>query len=266
MKIGFIGVGNMGGALLRGIIEGGVLSPPDILCCDYDASKSAAFAAEFGVTAVPDAASLAASSDMLVLAVKPDAAPSVLGSLTAVLTAQKTVLSIVLGLSIGKMSELTGGKCKIIRVMPNTPALVGAGMLCVSFGDGFSDGEKAFAASLLKSCGEVELMDEKYLARVTGLTGSSPAYVFIMLEAMADAAVRNGLPRAMAYRLAAQAVFGSAKMALAHGAHPGGLKDNVCSPAGSTIEAVRVLEERGFRGALIEAIIACDAKAAESSE
>ncbi|MDR3210027.1 MAG: pyrroline-5-carboxylate reductase [Oscillospiraceae bacterium] len=266
MKIGFIGVGNMGGALLRGILAGGTLAPSEVFCCDYDAPKAQVFASEFGITALPDAKTLAGAADLIVLAVKPDVAPSVLRSFADVLTAEKLVLSVVLGLSIADMTGHTGGKCRVIRVMPNTPALVGAGMLCVSFGDGISEAEKALAASLLTSCGEVEVMDEKYLARVTGLTGSSPAYVFMMLEAMADAAVRNGLPRAMSYRLAAQAVFGSAKMALEQGGHPGALKDNVCSPAGSTIEAVRVLEARGFRSALIEAIIACDAKAAESSK
>ncbi|MDR1064900.1 MAG: pyrroline-5-carboxylate reductase [Oscillospiraceae bacterium] len=266
MTTGFIGVGNMGGALLRGMLTSGALPGKSAWCCDTSPAKASAFKSEFGVSVAGNPAELARDCDLIILAVKPDAAAAVLASIADALDEKKIVLSIVLGLSVVKITELTGGKCRVVRVMPNTPALVRAGMLCVSFGDGLSDGEKDAVTALLASCGEVEVLEEKLLSRITGLTASSPAYVFIMLEAMADAAVRNGVPRATAIRLAAQTVLGSAKMALETGEHPGRLKDNVCSPSGSTIEAVRVLEDRGFRSALIEAVIACDAKAAEYSE
>jgi pyrroline-5-carboxylate reductase len=261
-KIGFIGVGNMGSALMRGMLAGGAVTADGVLAYDADAQKLARTADELGVTAVDGARSLARLAGVIVLAVKPDTAPAVLEDLRDELTRSKTVLSVVLGLDIQTMSALTGGRCRLIRCMPNTPALVGEGMICLAFGDGFEREETERTAGLLAPCGRVEIMDERYLERVTALTGSSPAYVFIMLEAMADAAVRNGLPRALSYRLAAQAVLGSAKMALETGGHPAELKDNVCSPAGSTIEAVRVLERCGFRSALIEAMIACDARAA----
>jgi pyrroline-5-carboxylate reductase len=248
----------MGSALLRGMLAEGTLLPGDALTFDADADKNARLARELGVTAAPSAEALVHGAELVVLAVKPDKAPGVLESLRPALTDAKTLLSVVLGLDISSMDGMTGGRCRVIRCMPNTPALVGAGMICLAFGRGFERDERESVTELLSSCGAVEVMDERYLERVTALTGSSPAYVFIMLEAMADAAVRNGLPRDMAYRLAAQAVSGSAKMALETGAHPAALKDGVCSPGGSTIEAVRVLENRGFRSALIEAMIACD--------
>ncbi|MDR1299382.1 MAG: pyrroline-5-carboxylate reductase [Oscillospiraceae bacterium] len=259
-KIGFIGVGNMGSAMLRGMIERGALAAGDVATYDADARKCAALAEELGVGIAADAKALAGVCDLVVLAVKPDIAPAVLEELRPALTGAKNVLSVVLGLDINTIVGLTGGHCRVIRCMPNMPALIGAGMMCVSFGSGFNQSEKGRICALLSACGAVEVMEEKYLRRVTALTGSSPAYVFIMLEAMSDAAVRNGLPRALALKLAAQAVLGSAKMALESGRHPASLKDDVCSPAGSTIEAVRVLEERGFRSALIEAMIACDDK------
>jgi len=147
--------------------------------------------------------------------------------------------------------------------MPNTPALVNEGMICVSMGSGFTDEERIYAGELFGAVGKVEFLAEKDLEKVTALTGSSPAYIFMMIEAMADAAVLTGLPRATAYRLAAQAVLGSARMVLETGRHPAELKDMVCSPAGSTIEAVRMLEANGFRSAVIEAMRACDRRAFE---
>jgi pyrroline-5-carboxylate reductase len=256
----------MGGAMLRGMLASGALAGESARLCDADPAKAETFKREYGVSDVGSAAELARVCDLILLAVKPDAAPGVLQTIAGELNERKIVLSVVLGLTIAKITEMTGGVCRVVRVMPNTPALVGAGAMCVSFGDGIADGEKDTIISLLAACGEVEVMEERLLSRVTGLTGSSPAYVFIMLEAMADAAVRNGIPRATARRLAAQAVLGSAKLALEADKHTGALKDDVCSPAGSTIEAVRTLERRGFRSALIEAIIACDAKAAELAE
>ncbi|MDR0446387.1 MAG: pyrroline-5-carboxylate reductase [Oscillospiraceae bacterium] len=265
MITGFIGVGNMGGALLRGMLQSGALTAENACCCDGDSAKTNALASEHGVSIAESAPELARRCDLIVLAVKPDAAPSVLQSISGALGKDKILLSIVLGLSIKKITMLTGGACRVVRVMPNTPALVGAGAMCTAFGEGLTEAEKDKITALLSACGEAAVMDERLLARITGLTASSPAYVFIMIDAMADAAVRNGIPRATARRLAAQAVLGSAKMALESDEHPAQLKDNVCSPSGSTIEAVRALERHGFRSAIIEAIIACDARAEEIS-
>lgn len=248
---------------MRGMLVSGAVSGESAWCADKSAGRADALKAEFGVSVAESGAELARACDLIVLAVKPDAASEVLRSIAGELGRGKIVLSIVLGLTIGRIAELTGGKCRVVRVMPNLPALVSAGALCAAFGEGFSDAEKSEIVSLLSSCGEVELMEEELLARVTGLTGSSPAYVFMLLDAMADAAVRNGIPRAAARRLAARAVLGSAKMALETGTHPGELKDDVCSPSGSTIEAVRALERHGFRSAIMEAVIACDKRAAE---
>jgi pyrroline-5-carboxylate reductase len=253
----------MGSALMRGMLAKGSLSPKDVVVYDTDAAKTERMADELGIAAADSARTLTRQSDIIALAVKPDIAAGVLRDIHGELTDDKTLLSVVLGLGIDEMSRLTGGQCKLIRCMPNTPALVGEGMICIAFGEGFNSGEKDLVANLFASCGLVEIMEERYIERVTALTGSSPAYVFVMLEAMADAAVRGGLPRNTARRLAAQAVLGSAKMALVSDEHTASLKDNVCSPGGSTIEAVRVLESGGFRSSLIEAMIACDKKAAQ---
>ena len=146
---------------------------------------------------------------------------------------------------------------KIVRTMPNTPALVGEGMTAACVNPYVTEEEKDYAQKILESFGKVEIVPEHLIDAVVAVSGSSPAYVFMFIEAMADAAVAEGMPRAQAYQFAAQAVYGSAKMVMETGKHPGELKDMVCSPAGTTIEAVRVLEERGFRSAVIEAMKAC---------
>ena len=154
-------------------------------------------------------------------------------------------------------------KVKLVRCMPNTPALVGEGMTGVCCNEEVSDAEMQDVLKILESCGKAEMLPERLIDVVVSVSGSSPAYVFMFIEAMADAAVADGMPRAQAYRFAAQAVLGSAKMVLETGKHPGELKDMVCSPGGTTIEAVRVLEEKGMRSAVIEAMKACVKKGRE---
>jgi len=261
--IGLIGSGNIGSALALGMLNKKVALAEDIIVYDADAKKLESFAAGTGVRTAGDNIDLANRAQIIILAVKPDTAPGVLRQIASCLSEDKLLISVVLGLSIGRMSELTGGRARYIRCMPNVPALVNEGMTCVSMGDGTTDEDRGIAAALFGSIGLAEFLDEKDLEKVTALTGSSPAYIFVLIEAMADAAVLSGLPRALAYRLAAQAVLGSAKMVLETGKHPGELKDMVCSPAGSTIEAISVLEQQGFRGAVIEAMRACDARARE---
>jgi len=259
--IGLIGSGNIGSALTQGMLNKRIAKAGDIIVYDADEKKLESFAAATGVLTACDNIDLTNSAQIIILAVKPDIAPVVLRQIAAALSDEKLLISVVLGLSIGRMSELTGGRARYIRCMPNVPALVNEGMTCVSMGGGTTNEDHETAAALFGSIGLTEFLDEKDLEKVTALTGSSPAYIFVLIEAMADAAVLSGLPRALAYRLAAQAVLGSAKMILETGKHPGELKDMVCSPAGSTIEAIRVLEQNAFRGAVIEAMRACDARA-----
>ena len=264
-KIGFIGTGNMGSALIKGMLKNKVAEADDIIAYDSDVQKLAALAAETGVCMATDNPDVVTRSDIAVLAVKPNVAPGVLESISSVLNADKILISIVLGLTLGRMSALGGGLARYVRCMPNTPALVNEGMTCVASGAGLTEADLRLVGELFGAVGKVEFLTEYELSKVTALTGSSPAYVFLFIEAMADAAVCNGLPRALAYRLASQAVLGSARMALETGMHPGELKDMVCSPAGSTIEAIRVLEAKGFRSAVIEAMRACDLRSDEIS-
>ncbi|MDR1439722.1 MAG: pyrroline-5-carboxylate reductase [Clostridiales bacterium] len=262
-KIGVIGVGNMGAALIKGMLQKKAADAGDVSVFDACGGKAERFAADCGVCAAPDAGQLAERSDLVIVAVKPHDAPPLLAQIKGRLSAGKTVFSVVMGLSIEAMCRLTDGRARYIRCMPNTPALVNEGMICMSFGDGFSDAERRHVASLFSSVGLVEELPEAMLGKITSLTGSSPAYVFAFIEAMADAAVHSGVPRETAYRLAAQSVQGSARMVLQTKKHPGELKDNVCSPGGSTIEAMRVLEKTGFRSSVIEAMLACNEKADE---
>ena len=261
--IGIIGAGNMGGALARGMLKKGAVAAENLIVYDADRAKLESFTKETGASTAAGNVDLVEKADIVILAVKPDIAPGVLAEVSSAFTCGKLLLSIVLGLSLEKMSALSGGRARCARCMPNTPALVNEGMTCVAMGEGAEPGDKETVAALLGSVGMIEFMKEKDLEKVTALTGSSPAYVFMFIEAMADAAVLSGLPRDLSYKLASQAVLGSAKMALESGRRPAELKDMVCSPAGSTIEAVRVLEAKGFRSAVIEAMRACDLRARE---
>jgi len=261
--IGFIGTGNMGGAIIKGMLNKNAVSAGSIVVYDSDVKKLELFASENGVRAAKDNQELAVLSDAVILAVKPDTAEGVLGGIKGQLTGSKLLISIVLGLSLERMAAASGGLARYVRCMPNVPALVNAGMACVAMGSGATEADREVVDRVFSAVGLIEFMAEKDLEKVTPLTGSSPAYVFVMIEAMADAAVMAGLPRALSYRLASQAVLGSAKMALETGRHPGELKDMVCSPAGSTIEAIRVLEEKGFRSSVIEAMQACGRRAGE---
>ena len=173
---------------------------------------------------------------------------------------RKIIVSIAPGKTLDWLFGQFGKKVKLVRCMPNTPALVGEGMTGVCSNEAVTEGELEMVLRILESCGRAEVLPERLMDAVVSVSGSSPAYVFLFIEAMADAAVADGMPRAQAYRFAAQAVLGSAKLVLETGKHPGELKDMVCSPGGTTIEAVRVLEEKGMRSAVMEAMKACTAK------
>lgn len=258
MKLGFIGLGNMATAMIGGILNKGLVSSQDIIGSDKLAAGCEKAAKQFGIEAVTDNKKVAAEADVLVFAVKPIFLPEVMKEIQDVLRPETLIISIVAGKSIAFMEEGLGGKArKIVRCMPNTPALVGEGCTGACANANVTEAELKQALDLLGSFGIAQQVPEYLMDAVVGVSGSAPAYVFLFIEAMADAAVAAGMPRAQAYTFAAQTVLGSAKMVLETGKHPGELKDMVCSPGGTTIDAVKVLEREGFRSAVMEAMEAC---------
>ncbi len=261
MKIGFIGCGNMGGAMMRGILEAGKCEPQDMMASALRDSTLERRRAELGVRTTKENREAAAFADMLFLAVKPQYYQEVIEEIRDSVRPGVLIVSIAPGKTLAWLQELFGEGTKIVRAMPNTPAMVGEGMTGLCPNSNVTEEELRTLREICAGFGRTEVVPEHLMDVVTSVSGSSPAYVFLFLEAMADAAVADGMPRAQAYRFAAQAVLGSAKMLLETGKHPGELKDMVCSPGGTTIEAVRVLEEKGLRSAVIEAMKACTKKA-----
>lgn len=256
-KIGFIGCGNMGKAILGGMIASGQVLPGQIWVYTPSPDKVAALHDQYGINAAQSAQEVAQIADIVFGAVKPGIMIKVLSEITSSLNKDSLVVSIAAGVTLDQLARALGHDRKIIRAMPNTPSLVNAGMTSVTPNALVTPEDTADVLNIFRCFGEAEVIAEAMIRPVVGVSGSAPAYVFMFIEAMADAAVQGGMPRAQAYKFAAQAVMGSAKMVLETGKHPGELKDMVCSPGGTTIEAVRVLEERGFRSSVIEAMIKC---------
>ncbi len=257
MKLGIIGAGNMASAIIGGIIKKGIIPANEIICSTPVEAERTKAENSFGINVTESNKEVVKSAEVLLLAVKPQVVPVVVEEIKDVVSDEQLIISIVAGKTIAWYNEAFGKNLKIVRTMPNTPALVGEGMTGVSPSEGITDEELNTALTILSSFGNAEIVPEKLMDAVVAVSGSSPAYVFMMIEAMADGAVKLGMPRDKAYKFAAQAVLGSAKMVLETGKHPGELKDMVCSPAGTTIEAVQVLEESGFRASLIDAMEAC---------
>lgn len=255
-KIGFIGMGNMGYAILKGLLQ--VYGKEEITFTDTDKNRMEQVTEETGVKHMGSNAECANVSRYVVLAVKPQYYDAVLKNIVNVLTDKHIVISIAPGITISQLKEKLGIEKRIVRAMPNTPALVGEGMTGVCYESQlYTQEEKDTIKELFESFGKMKLVEERLMSAVVCVSGSSPAYVYMFMEALADSAVKYGLSRADAYEMAAQTLFGSAKMALETGMHPGILKDNVCSPGGTTIAAVAALEECGFRSAVIKAADAC---------
>lgn len=261
--IGFIGCGNMAQAMLRGILEKHLYTAGEVIVSRRNKTALAKLQEELQIHGTTDNREVARKADILVLAVKPFQFETVIGEIRDDVRPESLILSIAAGQTIENIERLFGKNIKLVRSMPNTPALVLEGASGVCFNKNVTDSEKQTAMKLFSSFGIAHEVPESLIDTVIGVSGSSPAYVFMFIEAMADAAVADGMPRAQAYELAAQSVLGSAKMVLETGKHPGELKDMVCSPGGTTIEAVRVLEKEGFRSAVIEAMKACVKKAKE---
>lgn len=256
MKIGFIGTGNMAGAIMSGLINKGIFRPDEIIGSDISVQGRQNAKDNYGICVTADNRE-AASAEVLVLSVKPQFYTDTIAEIRDSMTEKQLVITIAPGKTLKWLGEQFGKEMKIIRTMPNTPAMVGEGMTAACPNEFVTDEELGYALKILGAFGKVEIVPERIMDAVVAVSGSSPAYVFMLIEAMADAAVMEGMPRTQAYKFAAQAVYGSAKMVLETGKHPGELKDMVCSPAGTTIGAVRILEEKGFRSAVIEAMKAC---------
>lgn len=262
MKIGFVGGGNMASALMGGLISSGK-TPGDIILFDTDSEKCSKWQ-ENGVCIADNAAGVEEISDIIVLAVKPNIIGNVLREFKGY--KEKIYVSIAAGISLSYIEDILGAGMKIVRTMPNTPAQVRCGMTVITPNKNLSDKETEDVISVLFAVGDTEIMPEKFMSIATALHGSSPAYVYMMIDAMADAGVKMGLTKAQALRLAAKAVEGSAKMVLESDLHPEQLKDNVCSPGGTTIAAVCDLEENGFRAVVQSAVLACYDKAEQMNK
>lgn len=260
-KLGFIGCGNMGGAIIRGIAESGIAGKDQIFV--YDVSEAArGQMCAYGVQVTDSNERVCAFSDIIFLAVKPQYMEETFASTNGALKG-KCVISIAAGLSVARIRELAGVDIRILRTMPNTPAMVSLGAFALCSDCDLSDEERETAERLFSPLGVVEWVPEHLIDAVCGVSGSGPAYVAMFLEAMADGGVREGLPRNTAYRLAAQTLLGTAQMYLQNGTHPGVMKDMVTSPAGTTIEGCYALEKSGLRAAVIEAVHAGAEKSRE---
>lgn len=254
IKLGIIGCGNMGGAMLRQMLKAGLFTPEEVIVSDKNPSLRAQLKSELGVN-VTYRNEEAAAATTLLLAVKPQFVREVGAEIAGAVNPNALIISIVAGYDLAMLHGLLQNDvAHIIRVMPNTPAMVGEGVLAACRGQHVTDEEWKLGMKLLSCMGMAEEVTENLMDAVTGLSGSSPAFVFLFLEALADAGVRGGLPRATAQRFAAQTLLGSAKLALETGKHPGQLKDMVTSPAGTTIEGVAALERNAFRSAVMEAV------------
>lgn len=259
-KLAIIGLGNMGEALLSGMLSKGVTSPSQVIGVEMVPERLAEIAAKYGIATSTDVGAAAREAQMVLVAVKPKDAEGVVSQIPE----GKLVVSICAGLTIHWFEKHLPKETGVVRVMPNTPALVGEGAAGFASNRYVTQEGEGYVRGMLGAVGRcVKVEDEKLLDAVTGLSGSGPAYVLLMIEAMADGGVAAGLPRQLAIELAAQTVLGTAAMALSGVAHTAELKDRVCSPGGTTIEGVRRLEAGGFRSAVIEAVVAASKKSKE---
>lgn len=264
MKLGVVGCGKMGTALIQGAIRSGVVAAGDVMGCDLYESSREAFAKATGASVSADLAPVATACDVLLLCTKPHDIPKALADAVNLSAGQpRLVISIAAGLTLAALEAAAAENFRVVRAMPNTPALVGQGAAGYCLGTRATAADSQIAKSLLGAVGIALEVPERLMDAVTGLSGSGPAYIYLVIEALADGGVRAGIPRADAIRLAAQTVLGAASMVLETGEHPAVLKDMVTSPGGTTIAGLAVLEQHGVRSALIEAVGAATQRATE---
>ena len=259
-EIGLIGIGNMGTALLAGIINSKVEKNDKIIIYDIDQKLLNVKKKEFEVDSAENLKVLIQDSKYIILAVKPQVFDIVLNEIGSLVNENQVIISIAAGISISHIQKYIKKKIGIVRVMPNTPALVGEGASVIATNEIIKDEDLEYVKKIFDAVGIVVAMDEKYFDAVTGLSGSGPAYIYIIIEALSDGGVKMGLPRDIALKLAAQTILGSAKMYLKTEKHPGILKDMVTSPGGTTITALHELEKGKLRSTLISAVEAATNK------
>lgn len=265
-KIGFIGCGNMGKAMIGGMLSSGLVSEDQVMASCRSEASAEKTAAKLGIAMTTENRKVAEFADVLFLAVKPNTFGEVIPQIRDAVKETTVVVSVAAGQPITAIEELfQRTDVKLVRTMPNTPALVGEAMSALCANSLVTEEEMSLVKQIFESFGKAETVSESLMDAVVGVSGSSPAYVYMFIEAMADAAVADGMPRAQAYKFAAQSVKGAAEMVLATGKHPGQLKDDVCSPGGTTIEAVNTLENLGFRRAVIAGQRDCVKKSREMS-
>lgn len=262
-KIGFIGSGNMGSAMIGGIISSGLCTPSQMIASDPTQAALDRLSETYQINTTTDNLQVVNFADIIFLSVKPYMYESVIEEIRDFVNESKIIVAIAAGVSHAKLDTFFRKPVKTVRVMPNTPAMVLEAMSALTPNEQVSAAELADIVTIFESFGKAEVVPESMMDTVVGVSGSSPAYVYMFIEAMADAAVADGMPRAQAYKFAAQSVLGAAKMVLETGKHPGELKDMVCSPGGTTIAAVAKLEEEGLRHAVISAQRVCVEKSKE---
>ncbi|EFJ11423.1 hypothetical protein SELMODRAFT_235312 [Selaginella moellendorffii] len=253
-RVGFVGAGAMAEAIARGLSRASIVPFSRMIAADVSEARRRVFE-QLGVKTVESNHEVASSSDVIILAVKPQIASIVVKDLKPKLTEEHLLVSIAAGVTLDRLQEWAG-EARIVRVMPNTPCLVGETAAAMSLGLFATNKDADLVKSLFEAVGKIHIVDEKLLNAVTGVSGSGPAYIFLVIEALADGGVAAGLPRNIALSLAAQTVYGSAKMVLETGKHPGLLKDEVASPGGTTIAGLHELEKGGVRAAFINAVVA----------
>ncbi|GAB6168770.1 pyrroline-5-carboxylate reductase [Clostridium carnis] len=256
-KIGFIGCGNMGKSMLSGLLKSDDIDKNNILVSTRTKVSAEKLEKELGINVTLKNVEVAKFSDILFLAVKPNMYKSVIEEIKDYIKDNVVIVTIAAGILLDDVEQWFEKDVKIVKTMPNTPALVGEGMSAICPNKLVEEDEINYICNLYTNFGKYEILEEKYFHGFIALCGSSPAYVFMFIEAMADAAVKLGIPRKQAYIMASQSILGSAKLALETGKHPGDLKDMVCSPGGTTIEAVTELENQGFRNSIIKAMEKC---------
>lgn len=253
-KLSFIGCGNIASAMIKGIVKSNILPPSSIIASDKNGEKLKIIKNDLNINVTLDNIEAAKQGDIIFLCVEPKMFQNVISQIKDHITEDKIIVSVAAGVSIADLCERFNEGTKIVRIMPNIPITVGEGIIMLCESDKIDEKELNELTEIIASFGKVEIMNEKYINAFTAVASSSPAFVYIMIEAMADAAVAMGLSRKRAYNITAQAVLGAAKMVLETGKHPGELKDMVCSPAGTTIDAIASLEKTGFRHSILQAL------------
>ena len=262
VKIGVIGAGKIGAAITRGVIRAGLVSKEHVMVSDISPALRQAIGDELGVESTPDNGAVCDFAEIVILAVKPQIVEGVAREIAKKIGLTKLLVSVAAGVPLSRIEAHLAPQARVIRVMPNLPCVVGAGAAAYAGGAHASVADMEHVGSILNSFGIGMAVEEKYLDAVTGLSGSGPAYVFLFMEALADGGVQAGLARDVALRLAMQTVYGAARMALESSRHPGELKDEVASPGGTTIAGIYALEQKGFRGTVMDAVV----KATERSK